>query len=142
MMLRRTAKILICVAAGLAFLFFIWIWKARDFVLNFNLDRDWIEFKIPRGVESAKMRTAWDPESVTVCNESDSVWRNVRVQLNGIYVATEPEIRPHACRTIPLEQFAQRTWKKIPGYRGMYVRTIEMLASTEITVYARDEKGQ
>jgi hypothetical protein len=108
----------------------------RSRVLNLVSTRDWVTFEVPPNAAPLDAEFEVKSEGVTVCNRGPESWKDILVQINGLYVAQLDLLGNGDCKQIPFSQFEMKSWKRNPGYPNMRVSRIEVLASTSQRGYS------
>lgn len=101
----------------------------RSRVLGLISTRDWVTFEVPANAVPLKTDFEVTSEGVTVCNREPESWKDVLVQINGLYVAQLDSLKNADCKQIAFGRFEMKSWKRDPGYPNMHVSRIEVLAS-------------
>lgn len=101
----------------------------RSRVLGLISTRDWVSFEVPANALPLNSDFQVTSEGITVCNRGPESWKDILVQINGLYVAQLDFLKNGDCQQIAFGRFEMKTWKRNPGYRDMRVSRIEVLAS-------------
>lgn len=101
----------------------------RSKVLGLISTRDWVTFEVPANAVPLKADLEVTSEGVAVCNRGPESWKDILVQINGLYVAQLDSLKNGDCKQIAFGRFEMKSWKRDPGYPNMRVSRIEVLAS-------------
>ena len=101
----------------------------RSKVLGLISTRDWTNFEVPSNAVPLNADFEVTSAGVTVCNHGPESWKDISVQINGLYVAQLDLLKNGDCKQITFGRFEMKTWKRDPGYPNMRVSRVEVLAS-------------
>lgn len=124
------------VALGALLLVIAVLLAGRSKVLDLISTRDWVSFEVPADAVPLNADFEVTSEGVTVCNRGPESWKDILVQINGLYVAELDFLKNGDCKQIAFSRFEMKSWKRIPGYPNMRVSRIEVLASASRRGYS------
>ena len=130
------ARISSAVALGALALVIAVFLIGRSRIINLISTQDWVSFKVPADAVPLNADIEATPEGVTICNRGPEPWKDILVQINGLYVAEVRLLNSGDCKQIAFSRFEMKSWKRIPGYRGLRVSHIEVLASVSRRGYS------
>lgn len=125
-------RIVIALLIGVSLLAIAWHSGGRKLAERalVSLTKDWVSFEVPaNATQLDSLALSRPPGGVTVCNQSSDLLSDLLLRVNGIYVAKLDRLTSHECRTLPLQEFASFTWKKIPATAETRVLKIEAIAT-------------
>jgi hypothetical protein len=129
MMRISASRIAGAVALGALVLVVAVLLAGRSRVLGLISTRDWVSFEVPANAVPLNADFEVTSEGVTVCNRGPEPWKDILVQINGLYVAELDFLKSGDCKQIAFSRFEMKSWKRNPGYPKMHVSRIEVLAS-------------
>ena len=130
------SRIVGAVALGALILVIAVLLAGRSKVLGLISTRDWVSFEIPANAVPLNADFEVTSDGITVCNRGQESWKDILVQINGLYVAEVGLLKNGDCKQIAFSGFEMKTWKRIPGYPNMRVSRIEVLASASRRGYS------
>lgn len=159
-MLKRNflLRVLVEIVGGLAVLgIILWLAGGKEFIekSSAGLFVDWATFVVPSDALKIDSEISARNGVVTVCNSSGKKWLGGLVQITrgtlaGVHPAEEQEIGLLAelkrmdlgeCVRIPLEEFTDPTWKRIPGPRSLQPTKIDLVVKLETAGYSAKRIG-